>query len=63
MNYALAILEFQITEDLRKNMTATNVEIQTAALLVTLWISYGNPVRIKHSGYLFEFYLSILLLL
>ena len=37
------------------------VGIQTAALLVTLWISYGHPAHIKHAGYLFEFHLSITL--
>ena len=37
------------------------VGIQTAALLVTLWISYGHPAGIKHAGYLFEFHLSITL--
>ena len=35
--------------------------MQTAALLVTLWISCGHPARIKHAGYLFEVYLSITL--
>ena len=38
------------------------VGIQTSALLVTPWISYGHPARIKHTGYLFEFYLSITLI-
>ena len=37
------------------------VGIQTAALLVTLWISYRRPVRIKRAGSLFEFHLSITL--
>ena len=37
------------------------VGIQTAALLVTLWISYGHPARNKRAGYVFEFYLSITL--
>ena len=31
------------------------VGIQIAALLVTLWISYGHPARNKRAGYLFEF--------
>ena len=35
------------------------VGIQTAALLVTHWISYGHPAGNKHAGYLFGFYLSI----
>ena len=37
------------------------VKIQTATLLVTLWISYGHPARNKRAGYLFEFHLSITL--
>ena len=37
------------------------VGIKTAALLVTLWISYGHPVRIKRAGSLFGFHLSITL--
>ena len=37
------------------------VGIQTVALLVTLWISYGHPARNKRAGYLFEFHLSITL--
>ena len=37
------------------------VGIQTAALLVTLWILCGHPVRNKRAGYLFEFHLSIIL--
>ena len=37
------------------------VQIQTAALLVTLWISYGHPARNKGNGYLFEFHLPITL--
>ena len=37
------------------------VGIQTATLLVTLWISYGHPVRIKRAGYLFKFHFSITL--
>ena len=40
---------------------ATVVGIQTAALLVTYWISYGNPARNKRAGYSFEFLLSITL--
>ena len=32
-----------------------SVGIQTAALLVTHWISYGYPARNKRGGYLFEF--------
>ena len=38
-----------------------SVGIQTAALLATLWISYGHPARNKRTGYLFEFPLSITL--
>ena len=30
------------------------VGIQTAALLATLWISYGHPAHYKRAGYLFE---------
>ena len=39
----------------------TFVGIQTATLLVTLWISYEHPVHIKCNGWLFEFLLSITL--
>ena len=38
-----------------------NIGIQTTALLVTLWIFYGYPVRIKRTGWLFEFHHSITL--
>ena len=37
------------------------VGTQTTALLVTHWISYGHPARIKRAGDLFEFHLSITL--
>ena len=37
------------------------VGIQTAALLATLWISYGHPARNKRPDNLFEFHLSITL--
>ena len=43
------------------NTPLTSVGIQTTALLVTLWISYGHPVRIKRAGWSFEFHLSIIL--
>ena len=46
----------------RKLIVATlSVGIQTAALLVTHYISYGHPARNKHAGYLFEFHLPITL--
>ena len=45
----------------KKNRKTKNVGIQTAALLVTLWISYGHPVRIKHAGWLFEFHFLLIL--
>ena len=45
--------------DKERERIKVNVGIQTAALLVTLWISYGHPVHNKHAGYLFEFHLSI----
>ena len=35
------------------------VGIQTAALLVTLWISYGHTVHIQRADWSFEFQLSI----
>ena len=37
---------------IKANMARTDpvVRIQTAALLVTLWISYGHPARNKHAG-------------
>ena len=36
-----------------------NVGIETAALLVTHWISYGHSARNKRADYLFEFHLPI----
>ena len=38
-----------------------SIEIQTEALLVTLWISYGHPMRIKCASSSFEFHISITL--
>ena len=35
------------------------VRIQTATLLVLLWISYGHLGCIKHADYLFQFHLLI----
>ena len=42
-------------------VASMGVEIQTAALLVTLWISYGHLARIKRACCSFEFHLSIVL--
>ena len=35
------------------------VGIQTAALLATLWISYGHPTRNKRASFSFEFPFTI----
>ena len=39
--------------------TILYVGIQTAALIVTHWISYGYPAGKKRAGYLFQFHLPI----
>ena len=52
---------YMMTKIQIKNKRAAAVGIQTAALLVTLWIYYGHPAYIKRAGCLFEFHLSIIL--
>ena len=47
--------------DPNNTINITTVGIQIVALLVTLWIFYGHPMRIKRARWLFEFYLSITL--
>ena len=50
-----------IPDDEPCKVDASGVGIQTAALLVTLWISYGHPARNKRAGFLFKFPFTITL--
>ena len=49
---------YRCIDDVLCNWTDLDVGIQTAALLVTHWISYGHPARNKRAGYLFEFHFT-----
>ena len=54
------IVECQLTF-LVDNIHVICWNTNSSTLLVTPWISYGHPVRIKRAGSLFEFQLSITL--